>query len=305
MAIPDQCRGAGRKDRHALRACNLATAVGALAVYLGASHCQPGFVIWGRPAVRVTSRGNFFVRRAEADDFDFVDDEGFWDEELDEDDAEDQGAEAGEGATSEEMIQSSETSTEIEIPAAYKPLTKADKTRKQIWVMPKDALPLMVQTEAAIKSHNDQMMYPHQLLVIKAKNAKKMLYRAEKDIEHQELAQRKIDAYNRHGRPNWLQDGIAQMNSEGRRAWRTRSGMQDQRLNKDETDRYQRKIRDKRPPDRKRNRDRLEDKHMAQIMGEGKQPFYISGEKYINVGGKKFRVRSRGAERGRRKKYWR
>jgi len=125
--------------------------------------------------------------------------------------------------------------------------TQAERQRMELWNMPKDIMPLIRDTRIKYRNADKQTM-SRDLVVIKSKNANLAIEKASRLISNGAMKQGKLLRMMRYGRENFGRDIVSEMNREGMRAFKYRSGMRDLR-NEDEFRRQE-----KRMPDRQRKR---------------------------------------------------
>ncbi|CAJ1429810.1 unnamed protein product [Effrenium voratum] len=143
--------------------------------------------------------------------------------------------------------------------------TKADMARKRLWEMPKEVAPLLQLAQVTYKNRESRDR-TRDLVVMKAKNTKAMVKKAEMIIKTGQLSKLTMKRLMRKGRENFGRDNAWQWNRPGLRAFRMRSGMKDLRY-VSEKEKYQRKKNEIRPPDHKRKRKRDRPKHDLRYVG--------------------------------------
>eukprot|EP00930_Biecheleria_cincta_P011231 TRINITY_DN11386_c0_g1_i4.p1 TRINITY_DN11386_c0_g1~~TRINITY_DN11386_c0_g1_i4.p1 ORF type:complete len:351 (+),score=70.66 TRINITY_DN11386_c0_g1_i4:28-1053(+) len=189
----------------------------------------------------------------EEDEGEDEEDEAFWPEE----DSEENVAASSEDAAIEVADQSEKKPKAI----------PADIQRQKLWDMPKDALPLMLTKRVSYVSREKRRVSADKLInrvedldfvVLKARNADRMIERSEKLIKWGSMGSNRLKRMKEWGREHFGKDIPMQRNKDGKRAFRYRSGMRDLR-EVSETESYQRRKKDLRPPDHKRKRRRPDD----------------------------------------------
>lgn len=223
---------------------------------------------------------------AEADDWDDEGEDGFWSDEEVGGDGEMAFWPEEEEAEAEEHVAASPENAAIDVadPSKRTPvILPADIERQRLWDMPKDALPLMKSQRISFmnKQKKEEEM---DVVVLKARNANRMIERSQKLIKQGTMGEQRLQKMQEWGREHFGKYAPTDRNKAGWRSFRYRSGMRDLR-EVSETESYQRRKTDIRPPDQKRTRHRQEEakkpkkKSRAQWMGSDKR-FHQNGQTY-------------------------
>jgi len=147
--------------------------------------------------------------------------------------------------------------------------SRADIQRREIMHMPKDVFPLLEETRT-FYINQDKHKIRRDLVVIKSKDANKMVTRSRKILGKGSKQQSKLLRMMRHGRENFARDIVSERSRGGLRAFKYRSGMRDLR----HEGKY-RKV-EQRLPDHKRKRHRWMQllKKKSRWIGNGKASKY-------------------------------